>query len=1428
MSKKVQSPVAWLQNHKHKQTAKQAAKKGRHNRHEVGKSVVSQGMMESVSEAERPGQTRVGDRQTEKSDVSGPILQANPSGQGQDQELLDEMLARPRPPGAPPTYEAAIKHSGSVDIPSSPPPGYSEGQFILSTDDLKKQSRTALKAFEKADKSLKAQQNKVSKLKKELANKIQKQGEEKSVKLREKLEQAKTELEEQKSARTQLEQEKERSEKALDEANTAEIDEGSIKHKSRLANIIKPWLTLNKEEIAGLKIRKEAAAKEFGVAEKHHKHCTANHKDCLKTLEKAIRKARPNIAGQGASGKLHENLLQAKKELDQATAQLEAHRQQLAEVEAEIKEANKNTDSLVEFALSFATNLRKLHKLSQKDTAAARREMARLQTFSVPRLVIDTPDGKLQVENLKLQLKTLSFKQNQAGQWVPTLGIESMSGQIKVPMPDRQSMVVALNLQDVTVDLDAGFGSPLHSYVTSPFGLTGMVSALAGVPKSVEALLPRQISLKGKKVGVLVDDLSPATIAAMAHKGQSTPGSAADKMFEALEIGIDAQLQDLAVDTRGGLNLQVRAKDAEVQYNPDPVNKRQKSSTHRKVQFKASHGAITVSEGIPVLEKLLKELEIDDPVKLIPGLAKSKKTVSIAELSSLSKKLDIEITKPNVELSRELKKKQSWVLTGANGLDTSAESLTITNTGDVDAKVKVKDFRLHTEPVRNGGNKIAASASHASLDINNSRDLLSQNGPLVSAGLVEAGTDLTGKARVSLVAPRIQGQMSNDQYSMTCQLPRLEASVEETVKLSQDDDGLILPKELKLTVHGEVKLENKDDVTTVTPQLRAQANDRHGKIFVRAKGKSIPVDLKAEATLHKAPYQTLSYTDESTGKTVTTPVITQGGLTIKAPVIGPMRMHDLTLNLDKNCDGKLQANDVEINLASLDAGDRVDFVKRAGEEPSVIIEDDPVPWYAKPLLANKRLHVCAEAGIKRGQINMKDLRVSRLKFTNTKDAGPVDRAVTAILNIGSGLVARRLHKCELTHKAVQAADPGGKRITVRKPFIVLKLWPIKRSYPLDIPAHLIDPNKETISAAHALHEHTGLIMTQQRDFDAIVDGIRQVKLGKRKGLVYLGDLCRKYSQTSDGLKPVQLLAEQFPIEHARRILRDCPDKQRPEIESALNLCASIFVNYPRLQTQAIRIYQLIGYTPSQEMFRQMETDVYKNKSADPTGLATLMLSRDRAKARELFELALSRELSTAIAHTRLGCEMLKTVSKSSKSPNGAQTIQSAMGHLLRGALEGSTEARETLVKSEKNPDPLLSAEAKLAHSVLLLKKETSREDFYQAIERLESLVQESQGRTRDVAKRLLRNRVRNARQIFHTENEEAFVRTQESIRQLRKDIRMRRPLPTGRKAYSLGIKHLYAADGAPGDIELAVTLLKRAENEVPAARVHLQIATNKA
>lgn len=1442
MPLRIQSPKTLLHNYREKQ----AAKKGRHKQHDVGVSDTSPGMMESSSGTERLEQTPVGNRQTEKHVIKRPILQMTTRGDGQDQELLDELMPRHRPAGAPPTYDEATMHPGEVDIPSSPPPAYRQEGFHFSPDDLKKQTKVAISAYVKADKALKAQQKKVESLEQELAEKVRKKGTDKAGKLREKLQTAKTKLSEEESVCEQLEKTRSDLEKALDDATSLEVDEGSQKHKSKLATMIKPWLTFNKEELAGLRTRKDAVSKELNNAKKLKNKKDKAHNDLIEALKKEIRtanKASNGMTGRGGAEALHQKMLDAQKELDEAKAQLQIHQQLMAEVESEITESAKNSDSLVDFAVSFATNLRKLHKLQEKDNAVARANMARLQSFTAPKLVIDTPDGKVQVENLKIKLKSLEFKQNAAKQWVPVLGIESMSGRISVPMPDQQAMVIALDIKDVTVDLDAGFGNPLHSYVTSRFGITGAAKALFSLPKALSALMPRHIKARGQKVGVTLDDFSPATIAAAAHKGQSTPDSAPDQLFEALGFGIDAALEDISVQTRGKVELQGSAKGAVIQYSPDPLKKGD-TSTSRKVVVKADHGALTVSDGLPVVESLLKELEIKDPLSLIPELSKKQDSVSMGKLRNLSQKLHVVVSKPDIELTRELekkvvskswgglRKKRSWTLSGSNKVRASIGSLDISNAGDIRAKAKVKDLRLQAEPTGNGGNKLEAGASSVKLDVDSPTKLLSPDGLLVKSGLMKGGVDITGKARLSLDGPKFKGEFSDSEQAVTLQLPTLEVTAEEKVELStgqlmKGQHGVTLPKGLNLTAHGEVKLHAKDDITTVTPQLRLHANDRKGTVFVKANGKTLPVDLKAEVVLHKAPYRALSYTDETTGKKVTTPVITEGGLTINSPQVGPLKMSNLSLTLDKRGNGKLRANDIEVNLASLAAGDRVDFTNHPDEEPSVIIQDDPVPWYAKPLLANKRLHLCAETGIKRGQVNLKNLRAFKLKFTNTRDAGPLDRVVTAVLNLGSGFIARRLQKCEISHQTLETTDPNTRGATVRKPCITLKVWPIKRTYPLDIPAHIVDPKKDTISAVHALHENTGLIVVRQQDFDAILDGINQIKLGKSVGITYLDDLCRSLSQTHEGTEAIHLMGEQFPVEHARQVLAGCSPRKRTQIVRQLNSCADVFVNHPRLQNQAIKIFQLTGYEPPLGLFKQMEADVLKNSSADPTGLAILMQPRDSAKARELFELALSRGLSVAVAHTRMGCETLKKASPISKTPNGAQQARIAMGHLMRGALEGNTEAKEVIARSEKSTDPVEISEAKLAHAALFLKQEKSRDDFYAAVERLEFLALQSSGnKTKHLAEELLSNRKKNASQIFHTENEEAFEKTQESVKQLRDDVFMKRPLPTGKKAYSLGVKLLYAADGALRDVNLAIKLLNRAP-DIPAARVHLKVAENK-
>ena len=189
---------------------------------------------------------------------------------------------------------------------------------------------------------------------------------------------------------------------------------------------------------------------------------------------------------------------------------------------------------------------------------------------------------------------------------------------------------------------------------------------------------------------------------------------------------------------------------------------------------------------------------------------------------------------------------------------------------------------MQTEPVQGGGNKLEAGASRVNINVDSPTELLSKEGLLVKSGLMQEGVNLTGKARLSLNAPKVKGELSESEQTLTLQLPTVEVVAEEKIVLStgqqtKEEYGVTLPKGLNLTAHGEVKLHSKDDVTTVTPQLGLHANDRKGVVFVKAQGKTMPVDLKAEVVLHKAPYRALSYTDGATGKKITTPVITEGG-----------------------------------------------------------------------------------------------------------------------------------------------------------------------------------------------------------------------------------------------------------------------------------------------------------------------------------------------------------------------------------------------------------------------------------------------------------------------------------------------------------------------------------------------------------------------
>ena len=1241
----------------------------------------------------------------------------------------------------------------------------------------------------------------------------------------------------------------EETEKKVDLTDTptsddVEENEGAKEHHSRLGTLIKPFITVNKAQIQAAHDRRKSTRSEFETARKSCSSLRSQKADLDKKLkdagkEKFFERSRQNAAAK--SRQITTDLIKVTESLKKAEAALLLYQQQLDDAEQGLKEAEKNTGNLVKFATHFATSLRTMYRLSHSSKPEDRAKLDQQRTIRVPQLVIDTPDGRMQVDDLSLKLKALKFEKK-GSEWAPVLGIEHMTGRVSLPLPDQQALKLNLELRNVEVELQAGFGSPLHSYVTSRFALTGATHALGQLVKNSKRLVPSLVNVNGEKVTAHLDDCSAKTFAALAHKGISTPGSGADKLFEALGFNVKANLDELEVDTRGEVQLEAKAKKVEVKFSPETTTKEQSDSTHRQASFSADHGTVTVQKGLGLVKQLGAEFKVEDPLALIPGLTEAAKSASTTDLDGISDTLTLEAFTPKASISRELsqditkkwkglKKKRKWVLTGFNHVTANMGMLKVDNQGALKGSAILHDFTFEAVPPSSTPGTLIAKAKSGSVSVNSPKGVLPEE-------IGDKPVNLSGQASVTLTKPELSGKFSSSAQSFKMKVPTVTATVDQAINFKLGDNGVFLPNGMTLEAHGEVAVTKEELGVTVTPQLRLHGSD---KVFLTSGTKSKHLDLSSEVTLHKASHHVLMHTDQATGNNVVTPVMTEGGFTIKAPKLGPVQLDRLILQLDEKGNGSLSAKGLSFDLDSVSADDRVDYINRpiapeieqAGEDGGIRVQDTPLPKAVRWLLKKKNFHLDVEFGVQRGQLNLKGLRKVKPRFSTQRGAGIVDKAITFMLNRLVTAARKRLQQYSLEMRTTPQLKDGN-MLMVETPYVNFAFGPVRKSIALPIPPAYIDPMTDTVPLSRVVHENSGIVLTTGANLKRATRILQNIKAEKPESIAELSQMCHDLSHDSSGVAALHMLAQQVPVEHIQTIFDKYP-KRRTTLTKQLDSCGEEFIKHPQLQHPALQIFQVTKYKTSANIVAGLKESTEKEKKVDPTAMGMLMQQRkDTQEAARFYTLALERKMSMPLAHTQLGVILLdEQAAKGSidgKRIDGKR-IDEAMGHLLHGSLAGFAEAEEKITQAEKHTNSAISDRAKLHNATLALVREMTQdsevnrlEQFNAAMSRLELLAQHTAiPQVRKAALKQLKNRQLNSKHVFHNQDERIFNKSRDEHAKYMATVRDKKKSPRKKAAYDLGKKFCYGSEGSPARLEHGIKLLEvAAADGYEQANIHLQ------
>ena len=1261
---------------------------------------------------------------------------------------------------------------------------------------------------------------------------------------------------------------------------TSELPLPAPQKKSRkailLAKFVKSLISLgsdvleDKEEVKTFKARKKEFKSACDRADKELRRQNSKIKKCRKELS-GLQEEKSRAEHKHKTDKvarLQEQTLVAERELAEAQAtsalleeQCTSLHKSLEEASLAQYEAQENGEGLIRFGIGFASSLRDLHKLKSTSSAQASTAVEPKVTFKQPRIVLQTDDGKLEIRDLELVLKTVHFKANDLGKQIPVLGIDRMSAHITIPLPCGESLNTVIELMDVDLIMDTGLGAALHSYVTADNSLKALSSLLLKGAGSLGQIAPRAIEVSGKKADITLEDCRAASFSGLVRKAKSTPGSAVDKIFQGLGFNLQCHLQEVCLDTRGEAEVSAHLSDASVNYEPEPFNKKQEGVTHRRVRAEVAEGRIEVTNGLPLVQAVLAELTPENPLQLLPGLQTSQTQAANSRISGISETFEATAKNLEIGLSRELQRKKKGkklLLTGCDQVDARVGSVRLRNSGSLSLSASAQGLEAHvktslpmdpiTEEIeavqqdilkqKKAGKTDRPSALDAHKNKKTDRTL-ELNARISSAAVtVDAPENLlpddvmNKKLKLSGQASfrvdkslEITARKAKNSQEVSVDIPEFRASVTSPLSVHIGEHGAYLPKDMTLKAKGGLELKGSDSVLRLTPDLTVTGNDR---MFIIIGGTRLPIDMNTTLTLEKAHPRVFKNDNPETGESTFSPVITSGCLKLQAPNLGPLKVEELSLNLDDDSNGELRASGIEVNFDTLTSRELVRF------RPAVSALNDPrdedelslgqgieLPWLAKKLLRHKKLQLSAGIPIRQGLLELNGLRTASLKFANTPEASLLDRTATRILNFASGWILRRLQQFRISfhespgHNGTKAGET---------PVLTLEVGPFTRQIPLPVPEGVIDRDGNSIPVMKLLRQNTGIIVASKAEVQKVESCLSDIMKGSVPAISTLTGmvLSAKDDPARSGL--IQLIAEQLPTTKLREILGTNPQGTAEKLYQ----CAEVFLSHPELHTRAMQLFALVDQPLDKPRLITCLQQAKAQPGSDPTGLGLVLEEQqDPARARECYMLALERQKSTTVAHERLGLLAITEYRRTEKKPADLAKLSEGLDHLLKAWQAGSSSAADKLLKLETDRDPRVAAEAKLRLAAMILSREESARDFDDARERLEELT--ATGTQNPVGKKaltLLKRRCKDGEKFFHTGDKALFEESQLKLKELRKILKKKKGAKMSAvAAYDLGVKLAYGAHGVLQEKNLARRLLNIArENGIPAAAIHLAAA----
>ncbi|WP_152554073.1 tetratricopeptide repeat protein [Endozoicomonas elysicola] len=812
----------------------------------------------------------------------------------------------------------------------------------------------------------------------------------------------------------------------------------------------------------------------------------------------------------------------------------------------------------------------------------------------------------------------------------------------------------------------------------------------------------------------------------------------------------------------------------------------------------ANHTELHLQQGSDLAREMAKELSTKDPLSALTGLSSETDNRMKPELHS--QQLTINLRNLHGEVSQSLTQNSSShdvhqkLLTQNRHAKVNIQTVSFINEGLPACVFQLNGLNCHIKQDQQKSVTVNASSHSGELDLKSEiLPLPTEMSASILNGQASAGyTDLN----INLKRPADGAYLETDVTAVS-----MTAKVKDTLNVGDLKSGASFPNEMTMQASGTLFHCDKDKVF-VSPQLQFSGNSN---AVIIKDGLPIPFYLKTDAQIKDASYIQFSNKSSFSGNKNTTRVVSGGDYSIKDTIIGPAKINLLNLSMDKNLNGHFKADKASVDL---------------DKTLQIMGKNKPVSWYTKLFLKKKKLACSLETPIYEGNIDLKRLKIKKLKFTPTTRASLLDRIICKALNWFICPILK--HYCKLSTK-LRPTSKKGKQKNQRNliPVLSIKVGPFRARFDLPIPTSMIDHHSRRLSIAGALHEY-GIQLIRPGYMELITSQLDAIRKGlpdsMEKALTSLLQFSKDALNTPDYSGAVTLMAQQWPLDSIAALLTT---KTLPaELMNNLLAIIKLFSSLKETQVTALLLASTLKPQLTADKFQQVISDIPTERINDPLALALhYELTGSLRKAKSAYEELLANIPDHPIAGVRAACLLLAEAERNGDS----DIITTAMNYLLKSALNGNESAKMVILAFTNSKDPAVRSYAHLYAAAWYLKTEKNQKDFLKAIDHIESTAQSTDAYQQ--ALQLLECRQHNAQLIVHPPSKERSKGLQARMRSMNTYNSKTHSIPAA-DAYSLGVRMLYGADGIPYNPNQAMQLLQRASEDGDyenRTRLHLQL-----